>query len=65
MKNGEHVVHIVQPKEGIKDCTKLIYVYKFGDHYDACLPKHQAEQQHFMDTWENALPLVEWKEMKL
>ena len=32
MNNGEHDVHIVQPKECINDCTKLMYVYKFGDH---------------------------------
>ena len=64
MNNGEHDVHIVQPKECISDCTKLIYVYKCGDHYDACLPKHQAERQHFVDTRENVLSLVERNEIK-
>ena len=64
MNNGEHDVHIVQPKECISDCTKLIYLYKCGDHYDACLPKHQAERQHFVDIQENVLPLVERNEIK-
>ena len=60
MANGQHDVRIVQPRQNIISSTRLIYVYKRGDHYDACLPTNsQTKRQYFVDTKKNFLPLAE------
>ena len=60
MANGQHDVRIVQPRQNIISSTRLIYVYKCGDHYDACLPTNsQTKRQYFVDIKKNFLPLAE------
>ena len=58
MANGQHDVRIVQPRQNIISNTSLIYVYKCGDHYDACLPTN-SQTKYFVDIKKNFLPLAE------
>ena len=46
MANGQHDVRIVQPRQNIISNTSLIYVYKCGDHYDACLQSDKIFRGH-------------------
>ena len=44
-------------RQNIISSTRLTYVYKCGDHYDACLPTNsQAKRQYFVDI-KNKFPL--------